>query len=46
MSRTIKHEHTKSCFAHLEHERKTKKQHDAKQVEFLNALMDLNVKED
>jgi len=46
MSRTIKHAVTKTCFDHLEHERKERKQERAKNVEFLNATLDLNVKED
>ena len=37
---------TKNCFAHLEHERKERKEERAKNVEFLNALLDVNVKED
>ena len=46
MSRTIKHAVTKNCFAHLEHERKERKQVRALNIEHSNATFDLYVKED
>ena len=46
MSRTIKHPITKSCFTDLEHERKERKQQRAQDIEFLNASIDLIIKED
>ena len=46
MSRTIKHPITKSCFTDLEHERKERKQQRAQDIEFLNASLDLIIKED
>jgi len=39
-------ERKENCFSHLEHERKERKEERAKNVEFLNATLDLNVKED
>ena len=46
MSRTIKHPITKSCFTDLEHERKERKQQRTQDIEFLNASLDLIIKED